>query len=199
MPRKRLFGAVQSIVCRLPVPQGRGRARETYDRTNGETEPESGARDGQDGLERHQAVAPGRFGTTQASLASRDGAPGKRRDSGDGPGDAKRRASRGVATDLHLSVQAITSGRSRPDAYREQGKATMTQNIATQPLRQGRVWVDFGKLVLAAVVQGVAVSAVVALVVVFLAGGSAGDAPDSSGAAVSGAPPRAASLDREQG
>jgi hypothetical protein len=75
----------------------------------------------------------------------------------------------------------------------------MSQNIATQPQRQGRVWVDFGKLVVAAVVQGVAIGVVVALVVVFLAGGSAGEAPDSSGAAVSGVPPRAASLAREQG
>ncbi len=75
----------------------------------------------------------------------------------------------------------------------------MTQNVATQPLRQGRVWMDFGKLVLAAVVQGVAVSVVVALVVVILAGGAAGDASDLPDAAVSGTPPQPASLVREQG
>ena len=56
-----------------------------------------------------------------------------------------------------------------------------------------------GQSVVVAVVQGIAISVVVALVVVFLAGGSAGEAPDSSDATVSGVPPRAASVIREQG
>jgi hypothetical protein len=76
----------------------------------------------------------------------------------------------------------------------------MSQNIASQPLRQGRVWIDLGKLVVAAVVQGVVVSLVVALVVMVLASGSVGDsAAPSPDAAVSGAPARAASVAREQG
>lgn len=75
----------------------------------------------------------------------------------------------------------------------------MSQNIASQPFRQGRMWMDFGKLVLAAVVQGVVVSVVVALVVVMLAAGSVGDSSDPTDTAVSGAPDRATSVDREQG
>jgi hypothetical protein len=75
----------------------------------------------------------------------------------------------------------------------------MSQNIASQPLRQGRVWMDLGKLVLAAVVQGVVVSAVVALVVMALASGSAADTPDAPGSTVSGTPAGAASVAREQG
>jgi len=75
----------------------------------------------------------------------------------------------------------------------------MSQNIATQPLRQGRVWMDIGKLVLAAVVQGVVVSAVVALVVMVLASGSVSDTSNSPGPAVTGTPAPAASVDRERG
>jgi len=75
----------------------------------------------------------------------------------------------------------------------------MSQNTAIQPFRHGRVWMDFGKLVLAAIVQGVVVSAVVALVVVMLASGSVGDSSDPTDAAVSGAPAQAARVDREQG
>jgi len=75
----------------------------------------------------------------------------------------------------------------------------MSQNIASQPLRQGRVWIDLGKLVVAAVVQGVVVSVVVALVVMVLASGSVGDSVDPSDAAVSGVPARATNVAREQG
>ncbi|MCG6877490.1 MAG: hypothetical protein LJE97_20565 [Betaproteobacteria bacterium] len=75
----------------------------------------------------------------------------------------------------------------------------MSQNTASPPLRQGRIWIDIGKLVLAAVVQGVVVSAVVGLVVMVLASGSASDTANPSDSAVSGAPARAASVDREQG
>jgi hypothetical protein len=75
----------------------------------------------------------------------------------------------------------------------------MSPNIASQPLRQGRVWMDLGKLVLAAVVQGVVVSAIVALVVVVLASGSAADTPVAPGSAVSGTPAGAAGVAREQG
>jgi hypothetical protein len=75
----------------------------------------------------------------------------------------------------------------------------MSQNIASQPLRQGRIWIDLGKLVVAAVVQGVVVSAVVALVVMVLASGSVGESADPSDAAVSGVPERSAGVPREQG
>lgn len=75
----------------------------------------------------------------------------------------------------------------------------MSQNIASQPLRQGRLWIDIGKLVLAAVVQGVVVSAVAALVVMLLASGSVSDTPNPPGPAVTGTPAPAASVEREQG
>ena len=75
----------------------------------------------------------------------------------------------------------------------------MSQDIATQPLRQGRIWVDFGKLVLAAVVQGIAVSAVVALLVMVLASGSAADTPSTPDAATAGSPAPAAKAPRGEG
>lgn len=75
----------------------------------------------------------------------------------------------------------------------------MSQNIASQPLRQGRVWIDIGKLILAAVVQGVVVSAIAALVVMILASGSVSDTSNPPGPAVTGTPAPAASADREQG
>jgi len=75
----------------------------------------------------------------------------------------------------------------------------MSQDVATQPLRQGKIWIDFGKLVLAAIVQGLAVSAVVALLVMVLASGSAAEAPSAPDAATAGSPAPAASAPREQG
>jgi len=75
----------------------------------------------------------------------------------------------------------------------------MSQDIATQPFRQGRIWVDFGKLVLAAILQGIAVSAVVALLVMFLASGSAVDTPSAPDAATAGSPAPAANAPRGEG
>lgn len=49
-------------------------------------------------------------------------------------------------------------------------------------LRQPRIWLDFGKLVVAAVVQGVVVSAVVALVVMVLASGAVAEQQTAVGA-----------------
>jgi len=60
----------------------------------------------------------------------------------------------------------------------------MSQNSISAPLRPSRIWLDFGKLVLAAAVQGVVVSAVVALVVMILASGAVAEpagAPASIG------------------
>ena len=74
----------------------------------------------------------------------------------------------------------------------------MNQNVASQPLRQGRIWLDFGKLVLAAVVQGVVVSAIVAVVVMILASGPVPDT-NPSDAPVTGAPARSAGVDRGEG
>jgi hypothetical protein len=72
---------------------------------------------------------------------------------------------------------------------------TMRGEAIVPPLRQPRVWLDLGKLVLAAVIQGVAVSAVVALVVMILASGAVAepaDAQDDAGPAVAAAGPGAA-------
>lgn len=55
---------------------------------------------------------------------------------------------------------------------------TIKANELPSPLRQSRVWLDFGKLVLAAIVQGVVVSAVVALVVMVLASGAVAEPTD---------------------
>ncbi|MCC6608582.1 MAG: hypothetical protein IT515_02755 [Burkholderiales bacterium] len=69
----------------------------------------------------------------------------------------------------------------------------------THPLRQPRVWLDFGKLVLAAVVQGVVVSAIVALVVMVLASGAVAepaDARDAAGPAAAAVGPGALEAQR---
>lgn len=67
-----------------------------------------------------------------------------------------------------------------------------------QPLRDRRVWMDLGKLVLAAIVQGVVVSAVVGMVVMILASTSVSEPVNASGP-VSGAPASTAAGDQEQG
>ncbi len=74
----------------------------------------------------------------------------------------------------------------------------MNQNIASQPLRSPRVWMDFGKLVLAAIVQGVVVSAVVGMVVMILASASVSE-PANASDAVSGTPAATAAGNRGEG
>jgi len=76
----------------------------------------------------------------------------------------------------------------------------MNQNIATsQPLRSARVWMDLGKLVVAAIIQGVVVSAVVGMVVLILASASVSD-PANASDALSGAPAATTEAgEREQG
>ena len=72
------------------------------------------------------------------------------------------------------------------------------QNVVSQPLRDARVWLDLGKFVLAAIVQGVVVSAVVGMVVMALASASVTE-PANPSSPVSGAPAATTPGGEEQG
>ncbi|MCZ7563671.1 MAG: hypothetical protein M5U08_07540 [Burkholderiales bacterium] len=82
---------------------------------------------------------------------------------------------------------------------------TVADDAPEAGLQRPRIWLDFGKLVVAAVVQGVVVSALVALVVMLLASGTVTEQASAIGATDGGAPaavaavtPRAAEATRAQ-